>query len=150
MKIDHDYLMFGLTVGVRNRVAIYNHMRSFLFDSIAARGLDAKDAELFNQLTIEQQAMRLAEEVVGEVESEFSDIFDLEPTIGESQIKAMAASRLIEAIDEKRSAFLVDELCGLDWLIHDASGVAPMTPEGGLPIDGLMDHGPDRDQQRKG
>jgi hypothetical protein len=73
MKIDHQYLTFGLAVGVRNRIAIYNHMRAFLFDSISARGLTANDPELFNQLTIEQQALRLAEEVIAEVEHELAD-----------------------------------------------------------------------------
>jgi len=127
MKIDHEYLSFGLTVGVRNRVAIYNHMRAFLFDSIAARGLAAKDAELFNQLTIEQQAMRLAEEVIREVEGDLSDIFEeLGSEIDENLAKSLAASCLTEAIDRKTSEFLVDDLYGLTWLIHDASGEAPL------------------------
>jgi hypothetical protein len=147
MKIDHEYLMFGLAVGIRNRVAIYNHMRAFLFDSIAARGLDANDPKLFNPLTIEQQAMRLAEEVVGDVENDFRDI---SAEIGlsildQDEIKKLIGATLNETIEQKKSAFLVDELFGLNWLIHDASGVAPMTPEGGIPIDGFMTYGPDRD-----
>jgi hypothetical protein len=88
MKIDHEYLMFGLTVGIRNRVAIYNYMRAFLFDSIAARGFEVNDAKLFNPLTIEQQAMRLAEEVVGDVENDFADIFEeIESTIARTRSK---------------------------------------------------------------
>lgn len=147
MKIDHEYLMFGLTVGIRNRVAIYNHMRSFLFDSIAARGFDANDPKLFNPLTIEQQAMRLAEEVIGDVERDFSDIFENgETDIDHGEIKELVAATLNETIEQQKAAFVVDETFGLEWLIHDASGVAPMTPEGGLSIERLMTKGPDRDE----
>jgi hypothetical protein len=144
MKIDHEYLAFGLTVGIRNRVAIYNHMRSFLFDGIAGRGFEANDENLFNRLTIEQQAMRLTEEVVEEIEYQFTTIFDeMGSTVDENEIKTLVAAALNEEIEEKKSAFLVHESCGLDWLIHHAGGVAPMTPEGGIPMDGMMRTGPD-------
>jgi len=148
MKIDHEFLSFGLTVGVRNRVAIYNHMRDFLFDAISARGLAAKDPKLFNQLTIEQQAMRLGEEAIAAVEDKLGDIFNemAASPIYETEAVAFAASCLTETIDRKASEFLADNLFGLTWLIHDASGVAPMTREGDIPWDSLMEFGPDRDR----
>jgi hypothetical protein len=90
--------------------------------------------------------MRLAEEVVGDVENDFADIFEeMESTIGEDEIKTLVADTLKVEIEKKTSAFLVEELYGLDWLIHHASGVAPMAPEGGLPMDHFMRSGPDRD-----
>jgi len=146
MKIDLEYLTFGLAVGIRNRVAIYNHFRTFLFESIAARELAVEDQALFNHLTIEQHALRLAEESIAEAESQLADMFsNMASPVDEADAKQQAASYLMEAIDQRTSEFLTDDFMGLTYLIHDASGVAPMTPEGGISMDGLFNHGPDRD-----
>jgi hypothetical protein len=147
MKIDLEYLTFGLTVGVRNRVAIYNHIRTFLFESIAGYGFAVEDQALFNHLTIEQQAMRLTDEAIAEAESRLADIFsEMGIESNEAAARQLAAATLMETIESITSNFLSDDLFGLTWLIHDASGVAPATPEGGISMDLSMTYGPDRDR----
>ena len=130
MKIDRSDLTFDLAVGSRNRVAIYNHMREVLFDNIASRGFRAKDPGLFNQLTIEQRAMELTDKAIAQAEFEVQDYV----WIGQTTHDVMdnATSCLTEVVDLTASEFLADEESGLTWLIHEASGVAPMTLRGGL------------------
>jgi hypothetical protein len=146
MKIDRSDLTFELAVGSRNRVAIYNHMRGLLFDNIVSRGFRAKDPELFNQLTIEQRAMELTDRAIAQAEFEMQGYVSICQTIND--ILDIATSSLTEVIDLTASEFLADENSGLMWLIHEASGVAPMTPSGGFSLDLCMKStGPDRDRE---
>jgi hypothetical protein len=146
MKIDRRDLSFVLAVGSRNRVAIYNHMRGVLFDSIMSRGFRANDPALFNELTIEQRAMELADKAIAQAEFEMQDYVWTGQTIQDAM--DIATSCLTEVVDLTAAEFLADEHFGLTWLIHEASGVAPMTPSGGLSLD-LNSTGPDREDNVK-
>jgi hypothetical protein len=81
--IDIDCSDCGATVkvGLRTRISLYNHLRAFLITEITRKGFAAEDPKLFNMLTIEEAAMRMADQVAKSVEAaEFHDPIIATPT----------------------------------------------------------------------
>ena len=90
--------------------------------------------------------MELADKAIAQAEFEMQDYVWTGQTIQDAM--DIATSCLTEVVDLTAVEFLADEHFGLTWLIHEASGVAPMTPSGGLPLD-LNSTGPDREDNVK-
>ena len=126
--IDFRDCHLTMTIGTRTKVSIYNHMRQFLIDEIEVRGFTVHDSALFNMLTIEERALRLAEEAIEDAKREFDDNGLVVGEMGGSFFSTLAEldeeiPRLVaRCIAEARANFLADPFNGLDMTIQLASG----------------------------
>ncbi|QCG97388.1 hypothetical protein E6C67_26825 [Azospirillum sp. TSA2s] len=131
MKITPDDCGIELSLSRRAERSIRNSMMDWILSEIEKRGFSARDEKLFNQDTIEDDAERLAGEVVDLLKMHFRDqaatsCADCWP----ASIHEWLMATLPECVDDVCNGYIEQgEIGGLDFLIINASGT-PIHMEG--------------------
>lgn len=111
-----------IDIGPRTRTALFVDMRAFLLEEIRKRGLKPDDPKLFSMPVIEETALRLADNFIGEARDYFVDVGDTAAMLAAGEPAPVLVAKYISKERASfKAAYLSDALGGLDSLIALAS-----------------------------